>query len=71
MSKVLFGNTADGNTAVFGQNESHGISKIYIDGKNQFAPNEFSFSLNRFGNVNQTKIEDYQQGIKKICNMSD
>lgn len=69
MSKVLFGKTNDGNTAVFGDNESHIISKIFIDSKKQIAPNEFRFTLNMFGNINKTKIGDYQQGIKNIFNI--
>ena len=67
MNKIFFGQTIDGNTSVIGKEGSSKISKIYIDGSKQMAPNEFRFNLNRFGNVNSTKFSDYQKGIKDLC----
>lgn len=66
MNKIFFGQTVDGNTLVVGSPSEQGISAIYIDGKNQMAPNEFKFTLNRFGNINPAKLGDYQKGIKDL-----
>ncbi|XOF33351.1 MAG: hypothetical protein ACL93V_15315 [Candidatus Electrothrix sp. YB6] len=65
MQKILFGRSE--NTTLFlGKDNSKGISRIYIDDTNQIAPNEFKFTLNRFGEINQMKKSDYQESINKI-----
>lgn len=66
MRKIFFGQTLDGNTLIVGNPSAQGISTIYIDGKSQMAPNEFKFTLNRFGNINPAKLDDYQKGIKEL-----
>lgn len=67
MRKILFGLSPDGDTVVISNNDSQQISRIYIDSKKQVAPNEFKFTLSRFGNINLKKNSDYQTGIERMC----
>lgn len=63
--KTGFGFNPEGSTFVFG-NVKQGVGKIFIEGHSQFARNDYSAMLNRFGSVNKIRNSDIQIGIQRI-----
>jgi len=63
--KTGFGFNPEGSTFVFGD-VKHDVGRIFIEGNSQFARNDYSAMLNRFGSVNKIRNSDIQIGIQRI-----
>ena len=65
MKQMYFGGNAEG-TAFFIGDPSEPIKRIYINGRRQYAKNEFRSVLCRFERIGGIKYGDYQRTISKL-----
>ncbi len=66
-NNFFFGFDKEGKTFIFG-NPNGRIEKIFIEDNEQFADNDFSSALHRFGEINEIKNSDFQEAIINIFN---